>query len=132
MKKDYCQCKFVKKSSSGSLCESLSFLQEMLKQKTLQSWLSILAPSSRLVVGKVHLQISFIVLLLLQIFLQNPPKRNLSSSDRIEIALLYPIFAIDRSNFHRFANFAKLKNFFFPNLKLFAFLVICKFLKEPL
>ena len=108
-----CQCKSTKKWSSGTLCESLSFLQEdlILKQKTLQSRLSNLASSSRLVVGQVHLQISFIVLFV-PVLQKSPQKKPFHLQTESGLRRFIPFLPIDRFNFHRFANFGKLKNFF--------------------
>ena len=95
-RKKFCQCKSATKWGSGFLCESLSFLQETFNFETENSLKSIVQPSSpRLVVGPMHLQISFIVLFV-PLPVQNqckiPPKEPFSSSDRIGIGPLYPIF----------------------------------------
>ena len=65
-----------------------------------------------------------------------PPKETFSSSDRIGIAPLYPIFANRPIQFSSVCKLWQVEKLFSPsNLKLvelFAFCVICKFLKEPL
>ena len=83
----------------------------ILKQKTLQSRLSNPAPSPRLVVGRVHLQISFIVLFV-PLLQKSPQKKPFHLQTELRLRCFIPFLQIDRFNFHRFANFGKLKNFF--------------------
>ena len=113
-RKKFCQCKSATKWGSGFLCESLSFLQETFNFETENSSKSIVQPPSpRLVVGPMHLQISFIVLFV-PLPVQNqrkiPPKRTLFifRQNRDWAALSHFLQSTD---FHGFANFREKTSF---------------------